>query len=237
MIFRNYHRIPGDPASRLAAGERYICTMNSLTPAQYAAYWEKAVAFPAYSASVEAEAATNPTEGNSKYVPINWKRMQRITKTVQLTDATLEVLGQLKERRRWLVITENWCGDSAQSTPIMEKMAEKSGGMIEIRFIYRDANLELMNAHLTGTSMSIPKLIQLDGDFNVTGSWGPRPDKAQEMVLRLKANPATAPTYNEELHKWYAQDRQVGIESGLRNLLSGVAPQQPSAPPAKEMGA
>ena len=60
-------------------------------------------------------------------------------------------------------------------------VTEKSGGMIEIRFIYRDANLELMNAHLTGTSMSIPKLIQLDTAFNVLDSWGPRPEKAQQI--------------------------------------------------------
>jgi hypothetical protein len=211
--------------------------MNTLTPADYAAYWKKGIAFSQYRDSVAAEAATNPTEGNSKYVPINWQRMQRIAKTAQLSDATLQALRQLKEPRYWLVITENWCGDSAQSTPIMEKIAAASGGMVGLRFIYRDVNPELMNAHLTGTSMSIPKVIQLDKDFNVTGSWGPRPDKAQEMVLRLKANPATAPTYNEELHRWYAKDKQMGIEAGLRNLLLGVAPQQPTAPPTKEEAA
>ena len=227
MLLSNLPQIPIPPQTTCTvfhAGNVYICTMNTLTPADYAAYWEKAIPFPQYSASVATEAASNPTEGNSKYVPINWQRMQRITKTAHLSDATIQALSQLKEPRYWLVITENWCGDSAQSTPIMEKIAEASAGMIELRFVYRDVNPELMNAHLTGTSMSIPKVIQLDKSFNVTGSWGPRPDKAQEMVLRLKANPATAPTYNEELHRWYAQDKQAGIESGLRNLVLGLAP-------------
>lgn len=201
------------------AGESYICSMNTLTPADYANYWNQAISFQQYTSNVETEAASNPTEGDSKYVPLNWKRMQRIQKTYNLSPAALQALSQLNKPVYWLVITENWCGDSAQSTPIMEKMAEAAGGNIELRLIYRDANPDLMNAHLTGTSMSIPKVIQLDSDFNVIGSWGPRPNKAQQMVIRLKSNPATAHTYAEELHKWYAQDKQAGIEAGLLDLV------------------
>ena len=156
--------------------------------------------------------------------------------TVQLSPAARQLPDQLKEKIYWLVITENWCGDSAQSTPIMEKFVEASNGKIEMRFIYRDTNLELMNAHLTGTSQSIPKVIQLDKGFHVIGSWGPRPDKAHQLVLRLKSNPATAHTYSEELHKWYAQDKQVGIETGLLDLVKEAIAvqserQQPEATP------
>lgn len=210
--------------------------MNTLTPTDYANYWNQAISYQQYVTNVETEAATNPTEGNSKYVPINWKRMQRIQKTYILSPVAVELLGQLNKPIRWLVITENWCGDSAQSTPIMEKMVEAANGYVEIRFIYRDANPGLMNAHLTGTSMSIPKIIQLDSAFHVIGSWGPRPDKAHQLVLRLKSNPATAHTYSEELHKWYAQDKQAGVEAGLLDLikeaiqLQSPAPAQPGHP-------
>jgi hypothetical protein len=205
--------------------------MNTLTPTDYVNYWNQAIPYQQYVANVEAEAATVPTEGNSKYVPLNWKRMQRIQKTYTLSPVVVALLGQLNRPIRWLVITENWCGDSAQSTPIMEKMVEASNWNIEMRFIYRDANPELMNAHLTGTSMSIPKIIQLDSDFHVIGSWGPRPDKAHQLVLRLKSNPATAHTYAEELHKWYAQDKQVGVEAGLMDLIREAIQLQPAATP------
>ncbi|HTI93273.1 MAG TPA: thioredoxin family protein [Puia sp.] len=196
--------------------------MNTLTPTDYVNYWDQAISYKQYVTNVETEAATNPTEGNSKYVPLNWKRMQRLQKTYTLSPVAAELISQLHRPIRWLVITENWCGDSAQSTPIMEKMVEAADGHIEMRFIYRDANPGLMNAHLTGTSMSIPKVIQLDEAFHVVGSWGPRPDKAHQLVLRLKSNPATAHTYSEELHKWYAQDKQVGIEAGLLDLIKEV---------------
>jgi len=206
--------------------------MDTLTSAEYAAYWNQAIPFQQYAANVEAEAATNPTEGNNKYVPINWRRMQRIAKTAQLSDAAWQLLSQLKEKIYWLVLTENWCGDSAQSTPIMEKMVEASKGKIEMRFIYRDAHLQLMNAHLTGASQSIPKVIQLDTNFHVIGSWGPRPDVAQQLVMRLKfhPDPAIAHTYTEQLHKWYAQDKQVGIEAGLVNLVKEAVTAQSADP-------
>jgi thiol-disulfide isomerase/thioredoxin len=203
--------------------------MSTLTPTDYANYWDQAISYQKYITNVETEAATNPTEGYSKYVPINLKRMQRIQKTYTLSPVAVELLSQLKKPIRWLVITENWCGDSAQSTPIMEKMVEAANGNIEMRFIYRDVNLELMNAHLTGSSMSIPKIIQMDSDFLVIGSWGPRPDKAHQLVLRLKSNPATAHTYSEELQKWYAQDKQVGIEAGLMDLVKEAIIQLQSA--------
>ena len=204
--------------------------MSTLSPTDYANYWNQAISYQQYITNVETEAATNPTEGNNKYVPINLKRMQRIQKTYTLSPVAVELLGQLNKPIRWLVITENWCGDSAQSTPIMEKMVEAANDNIEMRFIYRDANLELMNAHLTGTSMSIPKIIQMDSTFLVIGSWGPRPDKAHQLVLRLKSNPATAHTYSEELHKWYAQDKQVGIEAGLMDLVKEAIHVQAAAP-------
>ncbi len=204
--------------------------MNTLSPTDYANYWNKAISYQQYVTNVETEAATNPTEGYSKYVPINWKRMQRIQKIYSLSPVATELIDQLKTPIRWLVITENWCGDSAQSTPIMEKMVEAADGQIEIRFIYRDVNPELMNAHLTGTSMSIPKVIQLDSSFHVIGSWGPRPDKAHQLVLRLKSNPVTAHTYSEELHKWYAQDKQAGVEAGLLDLIKEVIRLQTPAP-------
>lgn len=203
--------------------------MNTLTPTDYASYWDQAISYQQYVTNVEKEAATNPIEGNSKYVPINLKRMQRIQKTYTLSPVAVEILNQLNRPIRWLVITENWCGDSAQSTSVMEKMAEASNWNIEMRFIYRDANPVLMNAHLTGASMSIPKVIQLDGAFHVTGSWGPRPDKAQQLVLGLKSNPATAHSYSEELHRWYARDKQAGIEIELLKLIEGAIPSQSAA--------
>ena len=118
-----------------------------------------------------------------------------------------------------MILTEHWCGDASQTLPALHAMAELSGGKIEMKILYRDQNDLLMNAYLTTGTRSIPKLIQLDEHLNVTGIWGPRPSVAQKIVRELKANPATAATYGNELHLWYAKDKQQTLEKEVGQLL------------------
>jgi thioredoxin-like negative regulator of GroEL len=145
--------------------------------------------------------------------------MRRIGKTVELLPEVVEAIAGVPQGTHWLVLSEPWCGDAAQSLPVLAAIAEQSGGKIEIKIVYRDANPELMDAYLTGQSRAIPKLVQLDSHLNVTGIWGPRPTVAQKMVLELRSDPQTAPKYAELLHKWYADDRQESIQRELVKLL------------------
>jgi hypothetical protein len=125
-----------------------------------------------------------------------------------------------KPGTKWLILNEHWCGDGAQIVPVQAAIALASKGRIEARVLFRDQNLELMDQFLTNGGRSIPKTIQLDSEFRVTTSWGSRPAEAQELVMRVKADPERAHLYSEELHKWYAVDRQQAIQSELRMLLS-----------------
>jgi hypothetical protein len=168
---------------------------------------------------MEAEAAQKATEGLPSYVPMNWQRVTRILKTYEPSQTLIEQVKLIQHHINWLVITENWCGDAAQIVPVMQKIADVSEGKITLKHIYRDQHLPLIDAHLTGSSRSIPKLIQLDKHFNITAIWGPRPNEAQQLVLDLKKNPATADKYSEELHKWYAQNKQAFIE---RDLIKAI---------------
>ena len=101
----------------------------------------------------------------------------------------------------------------------LNAIVEFSEGKIEMKLVYRDQNDELMNAYLTKETRSIPKLIQLDKHFKVTGIWGPRPTMAQKLVKELKSNPATAATYANELHLWYAKNKQQDLEEEVSKLL------------------
>jgi hypothetical protein len=195
---------------------------NKLSNIDYKVYVEKAVDFEFYLHKMEEEAAQNATEGLLAYVPMNLQRVTRILKTYQPSEQFVSVLSQLKNPIHWLVISENWCGDAAQIVPVMQKIASLSEGKINLRLIYRDADLPLIDAHLTGSSRSIPKLIQLDSDFNEIAVWGPRPIEAQELVLSVKSNPATADKYSEELHKWYAQNKQLFIERDLMEVIKSI---------------
>ena len=77
-----------------------------------------------------------------------------------------------------------------------------------------------MDQFLTNGGRSIPKTIQMNEAFEVTKSWGPRPAEAQELVQRVKADPERAHLYSEELHKWYAVNRQQACQVELRALIA-----------------
>jgi len=95
-----------------------------------------------------------------------------------------------------------------------------SDGKIDLRFIYRDENLELIDAHLTdGRSRSIPILIQLDSDYNYISSYGPRPAEAQKLVMSLLSRQEP---YSIPLHTWYAKDKQQSIQSDIAKKISVI---------------
>lgn len=145
--------------------------------------------------------------------------MLRVGKTHSVSAQLADQVTRLKQKIYWLVLTEHWCGDAAQSLPVFNKIAEMSEGKIEMKLVYRDQNPKLMDAYLTNRTRSIPKLIQLNEQFNVTGIWGPRPTEAQKLVKRLKSDAATATAYANELHLWYAKDNQQSLEAEISKLL------------------
>lgn len=155
-----------------------------------------------------------------QYLPLNWQRTTRVYQQYQPSHEILAAAAQMVNKVHWLIIVEPWCGDVSQSLPVMARIAESSNGRIDLRLVYRDQKPDLMDAHLTnGTSRSIPILIQLDEQFRVMGTWGPRPAEAQALVSKLKSDPTTADNYAEELHRWYARNKQEAIQSELITLL------------------
>src|SRR4051812_20426343 len=81
-----------------------------------------------------------------------------------------------------LVLSEDWCGDAVNTVPVVARLAELAGNA-DLRVLARDTNLDLMDAHLTGSSRSIPVVIALDEEFVERGWWGPRPRALQDWVL------------------------------------------------------
>ncbi len=163
--------------------------------------------------------SNNPSAYNfGEYIPMNQHRSARIDRTFELSEEQKHIAKETT-KRTWLVISEHWCGDASQIIPVMNKIAEASEGKINFRLVYRDEVPDLMNAHLTNGGMAVPKIIQLDEHFELINDWGPRPKAAQEMVIKLKSDPETAANYIEELHKWYAHDKQKSTVAELLDLL------------------
>lgn len=104
-----------------------------------------------------------------------------------------------------LALNEDWCGDSVNILPYVAKLADAVPGF-DLRIVRRDENLDIMDAHLTGTSRSIPIIILLDENFSECGWWGPRPSALQKWVIDEGLKLPKDERY-KQARAWYARDR------------------------------
>ncbi|RAJ06811.1 thioredoxin-like protein [Chitinophaga skermanii] len=157
-----------------------------------------------------------------EYTKLNEQRMNRLDKTVKLEPALIAALEALPGKYLWRVLTEPWCGDAAQSIPVME-IASKVNKNVQIEYLLRDKHPELMQQYLTNGGKSIPKLICYNAEtMEPMWHWGPRPTELQAMVMQMnKENVLPFEERAERLHKWYAVDKTKSIQAELLALIAG----------------
>lgn len=155
------------------------------------------------------------------YRKLNFQRSSRLEKTFIPTDETKQLFSEINQQQKWIVITESWCGDSAQNLPVIAKLAQLSG-LIDLKIVLRDSNLEFMDLHLTNGGRAIPKLIVFDENDNELFQWGPRPVEAQNLFTRFKNDGMAKPDINKELHLWYGRNRGKEVEREIYELLKST---------------
>jgi thioredoxin-like negative regulator of GroEL len=125
--------------------------------------------------------------------------------------------------RKLMVIAADWCGDAANTVPVLARLADLVRGM-ELRILVRDEHPEVMNEFLTNGTRSIPIAIVLDESNRELGHWGPRPAALQEWVLAHKKLMPSPQRY-AYARQWYARDKG---ETTLRELLAAVSGRPPA---------
>lgn len=155
------------------------------------------------------------------YARLNLARMSRLDRQVTLLPEVTAALAQVPESWIWLVLTESWCGDAAQSVPVLHQMAMASP-QIEMRFLLRDKNPTVMNAYLTNGGKSIPKLICLrKSDLSrELGTWGPRPVALQSLMDAWKTEQVPFQEVIERSQRWYNTDRTLSTQRELLTLIT-----------------
>lgn len=167
--------------------------------------------------------ATGDVSYDLHYTKMNVQRMSRVDKTVNLIDELTSTIDDLKENYKFLVITEGWCGDAAQIVPVFNKIATASLGKIDLRFVLRDKNLPLIDAHLTNGGRAIPVLLVLNETADkVLVSWAPRPQVLQELLKEWRKETSDMTILSEKLHSWYAKDKTQSTQAELNKLLKSL---------------
>lgn len=163
----------------------------------------------------------NNTESNLNYTKLNIQRSSRWDKRGIILPEVEEVIRDINRSQTWLVITEGWCGDSAQILPFVNKMAELNP-LITLKVILRNEYPEVMDVFLTdGKSRSIPKVIILDTEtLEVLGDWGPRPHETHRRYLEERMNPEIGgKEAAKNLHVWYARDKGITSQKEFAAVL------------------
>lgn len=160
----------------------------------------------------------------AEYTALNAVRMKRVGKTYKMGEAMTELLQSgACDGQHWVVITESWCGDAAQSGPLISRLAEVAG--VTLEWVLRDGPNGIMDDFLTNGAKSIPIWIVADASGEVMGTWGPRPNTVKNMVAEYKAQPEPKPPYAEyaaQIQLWYARNRGKEFEAEAQGLLARV---------------
>ena len=153
-----------------------------------------------------------------EYRKLNFQRASRLEKTFEPMIETKEIFNKISKSFKWIVITESWCGDSAQNLPVIAKLAALNGN-IDFKIVLRDSNIDFMDLYLTNGGRSIPKLIIYDENDNELFQWGPRPAEAQKLFSKLKNKGIEVSEIHKELHLWYGRNRGKEVENEIVELV------------------
>ena len=178
----------------------------------------------AYDAVLNGENTEAPYDNADfvEFVKLNNTRQNRWIKKMDLSEETLNILNNIKEPQKWILITEPWCGDAAHISPFINAMSEVSEN-IEFEIRLRDTAPHIIDDYLTNGGKAIPKLVVRDANDNDLFTWGPRPKECQELMLSLKETDMSAQDKKAELQKWYNKDKGATVQreiSGLVNELN-----------------
>jgi hypothetical protein len=162
----------------------------------------------------------------------NVELWEAVWRRAQVDEALLLRIAALPGMWHLLVLSEDWCGDAVNTLPVVAKLAELAP-TLDLRVLGRDANPDLMDAHLTGRSRSIPVVIVLDEAFRERGWWGPRPTVLQRWVSGQGQLLEKTARYREA-RAWYARDRGRTTLEEVVSLLERSAAADPAVRDAQQ---
>lgn len=184
----------------------------------------KAMNYSQYNTLFEDLVAQGKTTGEEtaekiEYTKLNFSRTKRLDKTAVIDTEYAPVFENAETPQTWLVISEPWCGDAAQTLPYLNKIAELNKN-IDLKIVLRDDNLELMDKFLTNGSRSIPMIIMLDENYEVINQFGPRSKAATKLVEDYKKEHGKVDdVLKQNIQIWYNQDKGVSILKDLSQMV------------------
>lgn len=177
-----------------------------------------------FKAILNGENSSSPYDKPSyvNYTKLNNSRVKRWTKTGKLTKDAISTLRNLPAKQKWILITEPWCGDTANTVPIINIMANASEN-IDFSIHLRDSEPFLIDSYLTNGGKSVPMLIIRDENDKDLFTWGPRPKECQLLVQEYKESCISNQEKEIILQDWYRNDKGISTQEEIIELIKKYA--------------
>jgi hypothetical protein len=174
--------------------------------AAYLEHWKKALLGGIYP------------ENYLEYLRLNEVRFNRILKQFLPSGDFLASARQVSIPTHWIIITEPWCGDAAQSVPVLLKLIDQIP-KATYSLVLRDGD-SLIDSYLTRGGKSIPKVIIRNERHEDLFTWGPRPDRAHALYQLKKEEGVTMEDLHQALHHWYAKDKGTHLTTEIQENIT-----------------
>jgi len=99
---------------------------------------------------------------------------QAIGDQASLTESQTALLGSFTRKVNVIAMSGVWCGDCVQQGPLIQKIAEGSPGAIDLRWLDRDAHMDLQEQVAINAGHRVPVLIFCAEDYEFVGWYGDR---------------------------------------------------------------
>ncbi|MEM8486686.1 MAG: thioredoxin family protein [Bacteroidota bacterium] len=199
--------------------------MHTTQAIDYKARMATGLTYDEYLATWQAHMAM-PLKGLDKnarkylfYARYNAERSGRVESEYKMDQKLADLIDSIAAPQDWLILTEDWCVDSAYALPIISKAAARNPH-INLRILLRDDNLDIMDQHLTDGGRSIPKLIAFGAEGTELFQWGPRPDTLKQLRETWKAAGIEGPKLSEQGVVWYEEGGWQMVETELIDAIA-----------------
>lgn len=100
---------------------------------------KSALTYKEYRELVNSLVAAGKTTGNNQseklveFTKLNLQRMNRLDKTIQLSEQSIDAIKKSKKSVQWLLIGDAWCGDCAQIIPVINKVVRRAKILLNLK--------------------------------------------------------------------------------------------------------
>jgi hypothetical protein len=134
--------------------------------------------------------------------------------------ALITRMRELPERRRILVVAEEYCLDSANTIPYIVRLVDGAPERLALRMLDATRGRPIMEAHRTPDGRAAtPTIVLLGENGRLLGAWVERPSSTQTWFLERQKVMMQKPLH-DQLEAWYAGDAGRTTVAEIADLLS-----------------